>query len=75
MKGRVTLLGDFNMHSLESNLHCSKRRNVAGLEALLGKHDLILNNEPGKPTKSTQRNTTSIIDLMITTPVIGALYP
>lgn len=36
-------------------------------------YNLILNNEPGKATRPTQRKMTSIIDLTYTTTEVGAL--
>lgn len=73
MEGRVILLGDFNAHSPKWNLHFGERSNAAGLEALVDRHDLILNNELGMVTRPTQRNTTSIIDLTFTTQEIRVL--
>lgn len=73
VEGRVILLGDFNAHSSEWNLHCRKKRDAADLQALIEKHYLILNNELEKATRPTRRNTTSIMDLTFTTQEIGAL--
>lgn len=45
---------------------------MAGLKALIKKHDLMLNNWPGKATKPTRWTTTSIIKLTWTTQDISA---
>lgn len=37
------------------------------------RHNLILNNELGKAIRLTPQNTTSIINLMLTTPEVGKL--
>lgn len=73
MRGRVILLGDFNVPSPEWNLPCGEKRDARGLEALIEEHDLIFNSKPGRATKLTQRDITSIIDLTFTTAEIGAL--
>lgn len=73
LEGRIILLGDFNVHSPEWNIHYGERRDTSGFEALMERNDLILNNEPGMTTRLTQRNTTPIIDLTFTTLVITAL--
>lgn len=46
---------------------------MAGLEVLIERHDLILNNEPTGAIRLTCRNTTSIINLTFITLEIGAL--
>lgn len=48
-------------------------RDASGLEALLERYDLILNNNPGEATRPTRRNTTPIFDLTFTTLEVGAL--
>lgn len=73
MEGKVILLKDFNDHSLEWNLHCGERRDTAGLKTLIERHDLILNNEPGKVTRLTHWTTTAINNLKFTTTDIGEL--
>lgn len=73
MEGRVILLGDINAHSPQSNHHSGERRDAAGLETPVERHDLIYNNEPGKTTRPTCRNTTSIINLTFNTQEIGEL--
>lgn len=73
MEGRAILLGDFNANSPEWNLHCGERRDATGLETLIERHELILNNELGKTTGLTHQKTKSIIDLMFNTHRIGVL--
>lgn len=73
MKSRVILLGDFNAHSPDWNMHCGEMRNTSGLEALIKGHDLILNNEPGQSTGPTRKRRTSIIDRISTTLELGTM--
>lgn len=73
MEDRVIMLGDFYSHSLDWNLHCVERIDTAGLEALIERYDMILNNEPGKATRYTRWTTTFIIDLTFTTEETGRL--
>lgn len=72
IEGGVVILGDDNAHSLKWNLHCGERRDAAGLETLIKRHGLILNNELGVATRPTRSRRTSIIDLTFTTLDIGA---
>lgn len=53
MKGRVILLGYFNAHSSDRNLHCSEMRDAACLVALIEEYDLIINNNPEQATRPT----------------------
>lgn len=73
MEYRVILLGDFNAHSSEWNLHSGEKRDAAGLEALIEGYNPTLNNEPGEATNPTQRRITSITDLTSTTRDVGVL--
>lgn len=73
MEDRIILLWDFNAHSAEWNLHYREKRDTTGLEALIERYSLILNNKPGVATIPTGRSTTSIIDLSFTTQQVGVL--
>lgn len=44
IEGRVIFLENFNVHSLEWNVHCRQRRDAAGPERLVDTYNLILNN-------------------------------
>lgn len=66
MEGRVVLLGDFNTHSPERNLHCGGEKDEAGLKVLLEGYSLIQNKEPGVVTRLTCTSMTSIIHLTFT---------
>lgn len=74
VEGKVILLGDFNAHSREWNLHCGEQRDATYLEALIKRHYLIFYNEPGRGIRPTRRNTISIIDLTFTPLEIGVLH-
>lgn len=73
IEGRVVILGNFNTHRTEWKLHFGERMEVAGLETLSERHDLILNNELVVATRLTRNSRTSIIELTVTTPDIRAL--
>lgn len=68
----MVLLGDFNAHSPEWNVHYGEKREAVGVEKFVGAYNIILNNEPEKALPPTRRKMTSIIDLTFTTPDIGA---
>lgn len=68
---KVVILREFNAHSTEWNLHCRERRDMAGLETLVKKHDLILNKEPAVATRPTRNSRISIINLTFKTPDMG----
>lgn len=46
-------MGEFNAYSPDWILHWGKKRNAAGLEALIEGRDLILNNEPRRAIRPT----------------------
>lgn len=73
IEGIVILRGNFNVHSPDWNIHCGERTDATGLEGLVDTYNLILNIEPGKATRPTQRKITSIINLTFTTHDIGVL--
>lgn len=68
MDDRKVFQDNFNAYSLQWNVHYGERRDAMGLEMFIETHDLICNNEPGKVTRLTRGQTTSIIDLIFTTP-------
>lgn len=73
MEGMVIMLGNFNTQSPKWNVYCNETRHAAGLEALVERYYLILNNKLERATRPKQRNTTSIINLTFNNPEIGAL--
>lgn len=73
LEGRTVLLADFNTHGHQLNIYYGETRDTVGLKALIEAHDLIWNNEPGKATRPTRGQVTSIIDLKFTTSKLGAL--
>lgn len=66
IEGRVALLGDFNVHSIDQNMYCAERRYGTGVERMVDTLDPVLNNTPGNATLPTLRKMTSIIDLIFT---------
>lgn len=54
MEDRVIMLENFNAHNPKWNLHCGEKRDAAGLEALIERHDLTLNNESERTTRYTR---------------------
>lgn len=69
----VILQEDFKAHSRVWNLHCGKRKDTAGLQALIENPGLFLNNKLEIATKHIRRKTTSIVDLTFITADVGAL--
>lgn len=63
----MIILEDFNAYSSEWSLHCEERRDVAGLESVIERHDLIMNNELRVATRPTRNSKTSTINLTFTT--------
>lgn len=73
IEGRMILLGDFNAHRPDWNVHWGTRRAVKWHKELVKSHDLIMNNGPGKATWRNKRKTISINDLTLTTAKVGML--
>lgn len=69
----MVLLGDFNAHNPDWNVHYGQKMNVTELEILVMTYNLILNNKPRKATRPTRRKMTSIIYLAFTIPNNSAL--
>lgn len=73
MEDTVIFLRDVNNHGPKWNLPCRERRDVASLETLIVRHNLILDNELGVAIRPTQNSKELIIDLTYTTLDIRAL--
>lgn len=69
--GKTVFFSDFYIYSPQWNEHCGERRDTAGLETLVKIHHVICNNILGRETRPTTGQTTSIIDLRLTTPELS----
>ncbi|KAI7704569.1 hypothetical protein KC353_g13409 [Hortaea werneckii] len=70
--GRAILAGDFNARSPSWDPWVTGRQNAATVERLIERQELIINNNDRQPTRRGKR-CRSIIDLTLTTQVLGAL--
>ncbi|KAI0998334.1 hypothetical protein K3495_g9861 [Podosphaera aphanis] len=73
IENRTILLGDFNTHSPYWNPARQHRQRADGLESIIKRYDLIVNNDTTIATRPKQSPGLSIIDLTLTTPDIGLL--
>lgn len=63
IENRTILLGDFNAHSPYWNSACQHRHGVDGLEAIIDKYELMVNNDVTVVARPRQPPGLSIIDL------------
>ncbi len=72
IRGRVLIAGDINAHSPVWNPHCHRRQNAFVLEELIDKFSLLINNEPGRPTRPASQGVL-VIDLALSIVELGLL--